>query len=82
MVPSHEAEPLQAPSTKAKIAVLVALAALLFIVGLGSVPLLEPDEPYYAVPAREMLESGSWQVPIFHGRPWFDKPILFYWLIL
>jgi len=82
MVPSHEAEPLQAPSTKAKIAVLVALAALLFIVGLGSVPLLEPDEPYYAVPAREMLESGSWQVPIFHGRPWFDKPILFYWMIL
>src|SRR5207245_10782969 len=49
---------------------------------LGPVALLGPHEPHYAVPAREMLRTGSWQVPIFHGEPWFDKPILFYWMIL
>jgi 4-amino-4-deoxy-L-arabinose transferase-like glycosyltransferase len=54
----------------------------LFFFGLGSVGLFEPDEPYYAVPAQEMLRTGNAAFTLFHGRPWFDKPILFYWTIL
>jgi 4-amino-4-deoxy-L-arabinose transferase-like glycosyltransferase len=65
-----------------RVALIVALSIPLIFIGLGAVALLEPDEPYYAVPAREMLETGTWQVTIFHGQPWFDKPILFYWMIL
>jgi 4-amino-4-deoxy-L-arabinose transferase-like glycosyltransferase len=61
---------------------LVALAVPLFFFGLGSVGLFDPDEPYYAVPAQEMLRSGTWAFTLLHGRPWFDKPILFYWMIL
>ncbi|MBZ5638565.1 MAG: glycosyltransferase family 39 protein [Acidobacteriia bacterium] len=61
---------------------LVGLAVPLFFFGLGSVGLFDPDEPYYAVPAQEMLRSGTWAFTVFHGQPWFDKPILFYWMIL
>jgi len=73
---------MEQPSTPLCLAVIIALAAPLFLIGLGSTALYDPDEPYYAVPAREMLQSGSWQVPLFRGEPWFDKPILFYWIVL
>jgi 4-amino-4-deoxy-L-arabinose transferase-like glycosyltransferase len=69
-------------SPAAAVGLLVALAVPLFFVKLGSAGLVDPDEPYYAVPALEMLKSGTWSVPIFRGQPWFDKPILFYWIIL
>jgi 4-amino-4-deoxy-L-arabinose transferase-like glycosyltransferase len=69
-----------APS--AAIGLLVALAIPLFFVKLGAAALVDPDEPYYAVPALEMLKSGTWAVTVFHGQPWFDKPILFYWAVL
>ncbi len=61
---------------------IAAIAVPLFFFDLGSVGLFDPDEPYYAVPAREMLETGTWSHTVFHGEPWFDKPILFYWMIL
>ena len=66
----------------AALTALIALCAVLFFVGMGRVALIDPDEPYYAVPALEMLRAGSWHVPLFHGQPWFDKPILFYWIVL
>src|SRR5262245_45122584 len=61
---------------------LIVLGAPLFFVGMGRVALIDPDEPYYAVPALEMLHAGSWRVALLHGQPWFDKPILFYWIVL
>jgi 4-amino-4-deoxy-L-arabinose transferase-like glycosyltransferase len=69
-------------SPRAAVGLLVALAVPLFFVKLGAAGLVDPDEPYYAVPALEMLKSGTWSVPIFRGQPWFDKPVLFYWMIL
>lgn len=69
-------------SPAAAVGLLVALAVPLFFVKLGAAGLVDPDEPYYAVPALEMLKSGTWSVPIFRGQPWFDKPVLFYWMIL
>jgi hypothetical protein len=66
----------------AAVGIVVALALPLFFVKLGGAGLVDPDEPYYAVPALEMLKSGRWLVPIFRDRPWFDKPVLFYWMIL
>jgi len=58
------------------------LSLPLYVIQLGHTGLSDPDEPYYAVPAHEMIESGSWLVPVFHGHPWFDKPIFFYWVVL
>lgn len=61
---------------------LVLLSVTLFFIGLGATRLFDADEPAYAQAAREMLEGGDWVAPHFNGQPRFDKPILFYWLIL
>ena len=62
--------------------VLLVLALPLYLFGLGSTGLSDPDEPYYALTAKEMLQAGEYTVPLFHGRPSFDKPALFYWVVL
>jgi 4-amino-4-deoxy-L-arabinose transferase-like glycosyltransferase len=46
---------------------------------LGALGLLGPDEPRYAWIARNMAESGDWVTPRLYGRPWFEKPVLYYW---
>ncbi len=56
------------------------VAACLFFIGLGSLPLLEPDEGRNAEVAREMLASGDWITPHFNTFPYLDKPALFFWL--
>ena len=61
----------------------VFLAAAIFYVCFFSHPdalgLVGPDEPRYAAVAREMAERGDWVTPHLNGRPWFEKPILYYW---
>ncbi|MFN7914313.1 MAG: glycosyltransferase family 39 protein [Vicinamibacterales bacterium] len=60
-----------------------ATAALLFVVlfwRLGAASFWDPDEAHYAQTTRELLASGDWAAPFYNGRPFFDKPILFYWL--
>jgi 4-amino-4-deoxy-L-arabinose transferase-like glycosyltransferase len=47
---------------------------------LGYPSFWDPDEATYAETTREMLASHSWFVPIYDGRPFFDKPPLFYLL--
>jgi len=61
--------------------ILLLVSGTLFFFRLGSPGLFDADEPAYAQAAREMLEGGDWVTPHFNGRPRFDKPILFYWLI-
>ena len=46
---------------------------------LGAIGFLGPDEPRYAWIARDMAETGDWVTPRLYGRPWFEKPPLFYW---
>jgi 4-amino-4-deoxy-L-arabinose transferase-like glycosyltransferase len=46
---------------------------------LGALGLTGPDEPRYVWIARDMAESGDWVTPRLYGRPWFEKPILYYW---
>jgi 4-amino-4-deoxy-L-arabinose transferase-like glycosyltransferase len=59
---------------------LLMLAVVQFFVGLGSLPLLGPDEPRYAEVAREMFASGNYVSPFLAGQLWFEKPALLYWL--
>jgi 4-amino-4-deoxy-L-arabinose transferase-like glycosyltransferase len=47
---------------------------------LGRIGLIDPDEPFYAQTAREMVATGDWVTPQIFGEPQFEKPILFYWL--
>jgi 4-amino-4-deoxy-L-arabinose transferase-like glycosyltransferase len=60
--------------------VLVAVCAVVFLVGLGGPPLLDPDEGRHAEVAREMLVGGHWLAPTLDFAPYRDKPVLFYWL--
>ncbi|HEV2904933.1 MAG TPA: glycosyltransferase family 39 protein [Pyrinomonadaceae bacterium] len=53
-----------------------------YLYGLGSLPLVGPDEPRYAQVAREMLQRGDFITPTLGGVPWFEKPPLLYWMMM
>ena len=44
--------------------------------GLG---LVGADEPRYAQVAREMLKRRDYITPYLWGKPWLEKPALYYW---
>ena len=46
---------------------------------LGAIGFVGPDEPRYAWIARAMAETGDWVTPRLYGKPWFEKPPLYYW---
>ncbi len=58
---------------------LAGFCAFLFLYGLGQFGLIGADEPRYAQVAREMLERHDWVTPVLGGRPWLEKPPLYYW---
>ena len=66
---------------RARLVLLLALCALLFFLGLGTLGLTDRDEGSNAEAAREMVASGDWLTPTLNGSPRFAKPILIYWLI-
>jgi 4-amino-4-deoxy-L-arabinose transferase-like glycosyltransferase len=47
---------------------------------LGSLPLSGADEPRYARIAQEMYEGRAWVTPLLQGKPWLEKPPLYYWI--
>lgn len=49
---------------------------------LGSLPLIDVDEPVYGQVGKEMAHASlvNWLSPRYGGHLWFDKPLLFYWL--
>ncbi len=53
--------------------------AFLFFYGAGQFGLIGADEPRYAQVAREMLDRRDWITPVLNGRPWLEKPPLYYW---
>jgi 4-amino-4-deoxy-L-arabinose transferase-like glycosyltransferase len=72
------------PSALAKrlyILLFIVIVAL-YLYGLGSLPLLGPDEPRYAQVAREMFLRGDLVTPTLGGHTWFEKPALLYWLMI
>ncbi|HET6267279.1 MAG TPA: glycosyltransferase family 39 protein, partial [Acidobacteriota bacterium] len=67
---------------KQKLALLLSGSLVfLYLFGSGALPFLGPDEPRYAQVARQILESRDWIVPYLGPFPWFEKPILLYWLM-
>ncbi len=55
------------------------LGALLYLPGLGAVPLFDRDEPRFASAAQGMMATGDYVVPRFNGQLRPDKPPLVYW---
>ena len=69
-------------SRPARIAWLLLILATLYVCyfhNLGTIGLIGPDEPRYAWIARAMVETGDWVTPRLYGKPWFEKPVLYYW---
>ena len=65
--------------TRADWLLLVGFSIFLFFYGLGSFGLIGADEPRYAQVAREMLVRHDWITPTLGGKPWLEKPVLYYW---
>jgi len=61
--------------------ILCGLCLYLFFFRLGDMALTDPDETFYAQSAKEMLERSDWLTPHLYGKPQFEKPVLFYWLV-
>src|SRR4030095_7776828 len=64
------------------LALVVVLAAILYLSLGWSWEKFSRAEVFFAECAREMLRDGNFIPPLFHGRPFFDKPIFIYWLIV
>jgi len=65
--------------TRTDILLFAGFCAFLFFYGLGQFGLIGADEPRYAQVAREMLQHHDWITPTLGGRPWLEKPPLYYW---
>jgi 4-amino-4-deoxy-L-arabinose transferase-like glycosyltransferase len=65
--------------TRTDVLLLVAFCGFLFFHGLGAFGLIGADEPRYAQVAREMLDRSDWVMPTLQGKPWLEKPVLYYW---
>jgi 4-amino-4-deoxy-L-arabinose transferase-like glycosyltransferase len=66
---------------------LTLLGVTIFLLFYGLVPifggaalgLVGADEPRYAQVAREMLARHDYVTPVLYGKPWLEKPALYYW---
>ena len=69
-------------STAARIGWAILILATLYVCyfsHLGAIGFVGPDEPRYAWIARGMAETGDLVTPRLYGKPWFEKPVLYYW---
>ena len=59
----------------------LAIGALVLAAGLGLRDPWPPDEPRFALIAKDMAESGHWLIPRIAGVLYPDKPPLFFWTV-
>src|SRR5215469_11986062 len=65
--------------TRTDFLLLAGFCTFLFFYGIAQFGLIGADEPRYAQVAREMLRQNDWITPTLGGRPWLEKPPLYYW---
>ena len=54
---------------------------VIYLLPLGSRPIVTPDEARYGAIPAEMLSTGEFVAPRLNGIRYFEKPVLGYWLI-
>jgi 4-amino-4-deoxy-L-arabinose transferase-like glycosyltransferase len=76
---STQPDALSRPARIAWFLLVLATLYLCYFHNLGAIGLVGPDEPRYAWIARDMVETSDWVSPRLYGKPWFEKPVLYYW---
>jgi 4-amino-4-deoxy-L-arabinose transferase-like glycosyltransferase len=71
----------QNTTARSHIWILLTFLAIFYLYGSNILPMIPPDEPRYSQVARQMFESGDWITPRLGNYPWFEKPVLLYWLM-
>ena len=61
---------------------LLVIISFNILFGIGGVALLDPDEPVYAETAKEMIRFNEYLSPRIYNEYWYDKPPIFYWLLV
>lgn len=61
--------------------ILITLASFFYLADLGKLPLDDYDEAGYAIVAREMIQNNDYLNLTYLGKPWFEKPPLYFWLM-
>ena len=70
---------LRARSVATELLMLAVFCGFFFFYRLSAFGLVGADEPRYAQVAREMWQRGDWVTPTLWGKPWLEKPALYYW---
>src|SRR2546426_8098633 len=70
-----------APAPWRRLALLLGAGFVLFFWRLGSHDLWPPDEPRFALVAKEMWARGDYSVLSLNNHLYTDKPPLFFWAI-
>lgn len=60
---------------------LICLSIVFFMLGNDWLSLTNPDEVFYSLSAKEMIQQRTWFVPHIFGQPQFEKPVFTFWLL-
>jgi 4-amino-4-deoxy-L-arabinose transferase-like glycosyltransferase len=64
-----------------QLALLLGVSFFVLAAGLGLRSPWPPDEPRFALIARDMAVHGNWLLPTVGGVLYPDKPPLFFWVV-
>lgn len=76
----HALPALPAGSRRLHFALLIVIAALSLLAGLGMREPSPPDEPRFVLAARDMVQTGEWLFPHRGRELYAEKPPVFMWL--
>ncbi len=97
VAPQGKEQPLQPPSAKssptdesssaglgfrAMLALILLSSCCLYVTMAANWAKFSRAEVFFAECSREMLKHNNFVTPLYHSQPFFDKPILAYWLIV
>ncbi len=69
-------------TSRVRAVVCLTVVVLLYGWSPNRLPLTDPDEVFYSQTAKEMAQQHSVVTPLIFGHPQYEKPPLFYWLLM
>ncbi|MBS1954485.1 MAG: glycosyltransferase family 39 protein [Cyanobacteria bacterium SZAS-4] len=69
-------------SDRVSLLLVCAASALIVLPGLNAFGIIDPSDGLYAEGAREMMELKNFITPHYNYIPFYEKPIMIYWMIM